>query len=77
MGHGYCLGPGYQVGGVALLMRASHTTTTTKLPKKWEVDPVTWDLWSSARFLHVRVAVDTEATSLHALCVYAVQRNPE
>ena len=64
-------------GGVAVLVRDGHAAEAAKLPKTRQADPLAWDLWLSARFLHVRVAVQTGSTVLHVLCVYGVPGDPE
>ena len=56
--------------------RRAHVEAA-KLPKTRPSDPLAWDLWLSARFLHVRVAVRTGSTVLHVLCVYGVPGDPE
>ena len=65
------------VGGVAVLVGDGHAAAAAKLPKKRQADPLAWDLWLSARFPHVRVAVRTGSTVLHVLCVYGVPGDPE
>ena len=52
-----------------MLVRDGHTVEAAKLPKTRQADPLAWDLWLSARFLHVRVAVRTGSTVLHMCCV--------
>ena len=64
-------------GGIAVLVRDGHTAEAAKLPKKRPSDPLGWNLWLSATFLHVRVAVRTGSTVLHLLCVYGVPGDPE
>ena len=64
-------------GGVAVLVHDGHAAEAAKLPKTRQADPLAWDLWLSARFLHVRVAVRTGSTVLHVLCVYGVPGDPE
>ena len=64
-------------GGIAVLVRDGHAAEAAKLPKMRRLDPLAWDLWLSARFLHVRVAVQTGSTVLHVLCVYGVLGKPE
>ena len=64
-------------GGVAVLVRDGHAAEAAKLHKKRQSDPLVWDLWLSARFLHVRIAVRTGSTVLHLLRVYGVSGDPE
>ena len=59
-------------GGVAVLMRDGRMAEAAKLPKSRQPDQLVRDLWLSARFVHVRVAVRTGGTMLHVLCVYGV-----
>ena len=47
------------------------------MPKKRELDLLTWDVWLSSRFLHVRVAVHTGITTLHVPCVYGLPNGLE
>ena len=67
----------FPAGGVAELMRDGHTVEAAKLPKKREHTPLAWDLWLSATFLHVRVAVHAGITAMYVLCVYGVPSDPE
>ena len=64
-------------GGVAVVVRDGHTAEAAKLPTSRQLDPLAWDLWLSARFVHVCVAVRTGSTMLHVLCVYGVPGGPE
>ena len=61
----------------SVLVRDGHAAEAAKLPKTRQADPLAWDLWLSARFPHVRVAVRTGSTVLHVLCVYGVPGDPE
>ena len=61
----------------AVLMRDTHAAEAAKLLKRNQADPLVCDLWLSARFVHVRVAVRTGYTVLHVLCVYGVPGDPE
>ena len=64
-------------GGVAVLVHAGHAAEAAKLPKRRDLDPPAWDLWQSARFLHVRVAVGTGGTVLLLLYVYGIPNDTE
>ena len=59
-------------GGVAILVRAALTAEAPPLPGQRERDPLVWDLWTSARWVHVRLALGDGSSALHLVCVYGV-----
>ena len=59
-------------GGVAILVRAALTAEAPPLPGQRERDPLVWDLWTSARWVHVRLALGDGSSALHLVCVYVV-----
>ena len=58
--------------GLAILVRAALTAEALPLPMQWERDPLVWDLWNSARWVHVWLAVGDGSSALHRVCVYGV-----
>ena len=59
-------------GGVVILARAALTAEAPPLPRQRERDPLVWDLWHSARWVHVRLALGDGSSALHLICVYGV-----
>ena len=60
------------LGGPAILARAALTAEDPPLPKQRERDPLVWDLWHSARWVHVRLALGDGSSALHLVCVYGM-----
>ena len=59
-------------GGLAILARAALTEEAPQLPRQRERDPLVWDLWHSARWVHVRLALGDSCSALHLVCGYRV-----
>ena len=58
-------------------MREGLTAELARLPRKYESDPLVWDLWHSTRWVHVRVALRNGATMLYSVFVYGVVEDRE
>ena len=60
------------LGGWPSFARAALTAEAPRLPRQGECDQLVWDLWHSARWVHVRLALGDGSSALHLVCVYGL-----